>query len=158
MTEEATLTKTEGLVLEEDGRQQPDAWPPSKAKAKRSASEADSRRWALIAAQAAADKKAADIVVLRVAEQLVITDYFVIASGANSRQLDAIVDNVEEALRLQAGLKPIGREGMTAKDWVLLDYGDIVVHVFLPPTRDFYRLETILNDAEFLDLAAEGIA
>jgi ribosome-associated protein len=103
--------------------------------------------WALIAAKAALDKKAGDVIVQEVKASLVIVDYFIIATGDNNRQVSAICDHVEEQLRLQADLKPIGREGTEALDWVLLDFGDIVVHVFAPATRDFYRLETLYNDA-----------
>ena len=112
---------------------------------------------AIIAAQAAYEKKALEIIVKEVRRQLAITDYFIIASGANNRQVDAICDSIEEALRIKAGVKPIGREGREELTWVLLDYGDFVVHVFQPEYRDFYRLETLLNDAPVIDLAACGI-
>jgi len=117
----------------------------------------NSREWAIIAAQAAYDKKAFDIVVQEVKKQIVITDYFVIASGSSNRQVDAICDAIEEALRDKAGIKPIGREGRDEMTWVLLDYNDFVVHVFQPAYRDFYRLETIWNDAPYLDLTGYGI-
>ena len=116
-----------------------------------------SREKAIIAALAAYDKKAIDIVVQEVRKQIVITDYFVIASGSNNRQVDAICEAIEEALREKAGVKPIGREGMEGQTWVLLDYGDFVVHVFQPEFRDFYRLEAIWNDAPYLDLAEHGL-
>ncbi|MCL1890965.1 MAG: ribosome silencing factor [Coriobacteriia bacterium] len=116
-----------------------------------------SREWAVLAAQAAFEKKGLDIVVQEVRKQLVITDYFVIATGANNRQVDAICDAVEEALREKAGIKPVGREGKDELTWVLLDYGDFVVHVFQPDFREFYRLETIWNDAPRLDLTEHGI-
>lgn len=116
-----------------------------------------SQKLAMLAAAAAWDKKAADIVVQDVSLPLVITDYFVIVSGANPRQVDAIQDAVEEALREQASVKPIGREGADERTWVLLDYGDIVVHIFQPQTREFYRLENIWSDAPFADLSAAGI-
>ena len=117
----------------------------------------DSRERAIIAAQAAYDKKAADIVVQEVKKQFVISDYFVIATGANNRQVDAICEAIEEALRKNAGAKPIGREGKDEMTWVLLDYGDIVVHVFQPDHRAFYRLENIWNDALRIDLTEHGI-
>ncbi|MDR0500153.1 MAG: ribosome silencing factor [Coriobacteriales bacterium] len=123
-------------------------------------SEADleySKRLALIAASAAFDKVGKDIIVQDVSKVMVITDYFVIATGANNRQVDAIADAIEEALREQADVKPIGREGREELTWVLLDYGDIVVHVFQPQIREFYRLETIWNDAKFLNLEEHGI-
>ncbi len=112
---------------------------------------------ALIAAKAADDKKAMDIVVQEVREALIITDYFVIVTGANNRQVDAITEAVEEALRLEADVKPIGREGLDELTWVLLDYGDFVVHIFQPELRDFYRLETLWNDVPLVDLTEIGI-
>ena len=83
-------------------------------------------------------------------ELLVITDIFVIASGGNRRQVQALIDAVEEALRLD-GRKPLRREGEDDAQWVLLDYGDIVVHVFDNPTRDYYDLERLWGDAPRLD-------
>ena len=117
----------------------------------------DSRSWALIAARAADGKKATDIVVQEVREALVITDYFVIATGANNRQVDAITEAIEEALRKEAGIKPIGREGVDEQTWVLLDYGDLVIHVFQPELREFYRLEALWNDVPLIDLSEAGI-
>ncbi len=97
------------------------------------------------AAQAAADKKAQDILVLDVSERLVITDCFVIASAPNERQVQAIVDNVEEQL-LAAGTKPVRREGAREGRWVLLDYVDVVVHVQHSEERSFYGLERLWKD------------
>ncbi len=106
--------------------------------------------WAQCAAEATLSKKATDVVIIKVKPTLVIVDYFVIATAANPLQLKAVTDAVEDALREQYKLKPIGREGMTSDNWVLLDFGDIVVHIFTPETRDFYRLETLYNDAEII--------
>jgi len=99
-----------------------------------------------VAAQAASEKKATDVVAIRVSEVLVVTDYFLIATGANDRQVHAIGDAIEDSLR-EAGVKPIGREGEPELKWLLLDYGDFVVHVFQPAERDFYRLERLWGDA-----------
>ena len=88
----------------------------------------DSLDTAMTAAQAASDKLATDIVAIDVSEQLVITDVFVICSGANERQVKSIVDAIEEALHAK-GVKPIRREGVKGAHWVLLDFGDVVVHV-----------------------------
>jgi ribosome-associated protein len=107
-----------------------------------------------VAAKAAADKKATDVLVLNVAETLVVTDYFLIATGANDRQVHAIADSIEDALR-EAGARPIGREGERELKWVLLDYGDFVVHVFQGAERDFYRLEKLWSDAPRLELPAD---
>ncbi len=102
---------------------------------------------ALTAAQAAADKKADDIVILDVAEQLVITDAFVLASAPNERQVLAIVDAIEEQLLLlPEKAKPVRREGERAGRWVLLDYVDIVVHVQHSEEREFYSLDRLWKD------------
>lgn len=116
-----------------------------------------SREIALIAAAAADSKKAADVLVQKVSELILVTDYFVIATGINDRQVEAIADEVEDQLREKANLKPIGREGYEERTWILLDYGEVVVHVFQPQTRDFYRLETLWNDAPFIDVTEAGI-
>lgn len=107
---------------------------------------------ALIAADAAASKKGSDIVVIDVAELLVVTAYFVVVTGASDVQVGAIADEVERRMRDEAGLKPLGREGMDRRDWVLLDYGDVVLHVFQPDVREFYRLEHLWQDAPRLEL------
>jgi ribosome-associated protein len=104
--------------------------------------------WAECAAQAALSKKASGVTAIKVKPTLVIVDYFVVATANNPLQMNAIIDAIEDALRNDYGLKPIGREGLPGGHWVLLDYGDIVVHVFTPETRDFYRLDTLYNDAE----------
>jgi ribosome-associated protein len=98
------------------------------------------------------DKKARDIIIIDVAELLVVTDYFVIATGASDQQVRAIAQEIERGLREGAQAKPRGREGMDLREWVLLDYGDIVVHVFQPEVREFYRLETLWQDAPRLEL------
>jgi ribosome-associated protein len=105
----------------------------------------EARRLALVAAHAAADKKAHDIVMLDVSDQLVITDCFVIASAPNERQVGAIVDNVEEKMRA-AGTKPVRREGAREGRWVLLDFVDVVVHVQHAEERTFYALERLWKD------------
>ncbi|MEQ3362708.1 ribosome silencing factor [Raoultibacter massiliensis] len=111
---------------------------------------------ALIAARAADEKKATDIMVQEVKDLISVTDYFVIATAANGRQVDAIIDEIEEQERVQANVKPLHREGTTDGLWALLDYGNFVVHVFQPETREYYRLEALWNDAPVIDLAAEA--
>jgi ribosome-associated protein len=106
---------------------------------------------AMTAAQAAADKKAQDIVVIDVADQLYITDAFVIASASNERQVLAIVDAVEEALaNLPEKAKPVRREGERAGRWVLLDYVDIVVHIQHAEEREFYALDKLWKDCPMI--------
>lgn len=114
-----------------------------------------SKEIAIAAAIAASDKKAEDIVAIDVAELLVVTDYFVICSGRNELQAKAIADEVEDRLREELGIKPIGREGQAEGKWILLDFADVVVHVFQPEERDFYRLEKLWGDAPRLALPAE---
>ncbi|MFF5234215.1 ribosome silencing factor [Dactylosporangium sp. NPDC000521] len=110
---------------------------------------------ALTAAQAAADKKAEDIVILDVADQLVITDAFLVASAPNERQVLSIVDAIEERLaQLPEKAKPVRREGERGGRWVLLDYVDIVVHVQHSEEREFYQLDKLWKDCpviEFVD-------
>jgi ribosome-associated protein len=106
---------------------------------------------ALVAAEAAANKLATDIVILDVSEQLVITDCFVLCSGANELQVRSIVDAVEEEL-LKIGEKPLRREGRQEGTWVLLDYGDIVVHVQLVEERIHYAIERLWKDCPVVPL------
>nr|MDT0662364.1 ribosome silencing factor [Micromonospora sp. DSM 115978] len=102
---------------------------------------------ALTAAQAAADKKAQDIVILDVSDQLAITDVFLLASAPNERQVLAIVDAIEEKLiDLPEKAKPVRREGERAGRWVLLDYVDIVIHVQHTDEREFYSLDRLWKD------------
>jgi ribosome-associated protein len=99
------------------------------------------------AAQAAADKKAQDIVIIDVADQLVITDAFLLASAPNERQVLAIVDAIEERLlQLPEKAKPVRREGERAGRWVLLDYIDVVIHVQHTEEREFYALDRLWKD------------
>jgi ribosome-associated protein len=114
---------------------------------------------ALAAAQAAADKKAEDIVVLDVADQLVITDAFLLASAPNERQVLAIVDSIEERLiALPEKAKPVRREGERAGRWVLLDYVDIVVHVQHREERDFYSLDRLWKDCPRIPFVDRALA
>ncbi len=113
------------------------------------------REAALEAARAADAKKATDIVVQEVGPHIGVTEYFVIVTAVNNRQVDAIIDEVEEKLRETCGMKPSGRELSPDGSWSLLDCGSVVVHVFQPETREHYRLETLWNEARVLDLDAE---
>lgn len=114
-----------------------------------------SREHALIAARAADGKKAEDILVQDVSELLKVTDYFVMATGTNRPQIQAIVEEVQDRLRIEAGIKPIAIEGYDTCEWVLIDFGHIVVHVFKPEIRDFYRLEALWGDAPVVELAQD---
>jgi len=106
------------------------------------------------AALAASDKLATDLLAFDVSEQLAITDAFLLASGANDRQVRAIVEEVEDKLRA-LGAKPIRREGHRDGRWVLLDYGDVVIHVQHTEERQFYALERLWRDCPSIDLPAE---
>ena len=112
------------------------------------------RQWAAVAARAAEDKKGADTVVLEVGEVLAITDAFVITSATNSRQVRTIADEVELQVKRIGGPGPLRIEGLDDLRWVLLDYGDFVVHVFLDEVRSFYDLERLWADAPYLDWRA----
>jgi ribosome-associated protein len=108
------------------------------------------RDLALIAASAAAEKLATDIVLIDVSDRLAITDVFVIATGSSERQVEAIVDEVELAMR-GAGVKPLRREGRRDDRWVLLDYAEIVVHIQHTEERAFYALERLWRDCPTIE-------
>ena len=118
--------------------------------------EKTARECAIVAARAADAKKATDIMVQNVTDLVSVTDYFVIATAANNRQVDAIIEAIEEAERKECGVKPISREGTEDGIWALLDYGAFVVHVFQPEARDYYKLELLWNSAPIVDLAEEA--
>jgi ribosome-associated protein len=98
------------------------------------------------AVQAALDRKAQNVKVLHLARVSDFTDYFMVASGTSERQVQAISDSIQEALR-DEGSRPLHVEGKTSGNWVLLDYGDLVAHVFQPEPREFYGLERLWSDA-----------
>ncbi|WP_333890481.1 ribosome silencing factor [Mycolicibacterium gadium] len=110
---------------------------------------------ATVAARAASAKLAEDVIVIDVSGQLVITDCFVIASASNERQVNAIVDEVEEKMRL-AGHKPARREGGREGRWTLLDFVDIVVHIQHQDERDFYALDRLWRDCPVLTVDLDG--
>jgi len=101
---------------------------------------------AVLCAEAALDKKATDLVLLDVREHTSIADYFLIVSGRSDTQVRSIAEHVEEVCR-KAAYRPLAIEGLRHGQWVLLDYGDVVVHVFYGPVRDFYDLERLWSDA-----------
>lgn len=110
---------------------------------------------ARIAARAASEKKAGDIIALDVSERLVLTDVFLVVSGANERQVSAIVDEIEEKLA-EAGVRAVRREGVGQARWVLLDFTDIVVHVQHEQDREFYALERLWRDCPVVPLPVEA--
>ena len=106
------------------------------------------------AARAAADKKAAHLTAIDVSERLGLTDVFLLASGSNDRHVHAIVDAVDEAMQ-SAGAKRRTREGFADAHWVLVDYGDVVVHVLQNEDREFYSLERLWKDCPAVELPAD---
>ena len=114
---------------------------------------------AALISQIAADKKAMDVVVLDMGDASSITDYFLICSGGSERQVQAIADAIDEQLK-QSGLASLGVEGYREGRWILMDYGDVIVHVFSQETRDFYDLERLWANAPKVDLSREiaGVA
>jgi ribosome-associated protein len=107
---------------------------------------------ARVAVSAAAEKNGTDLAVLDVGDVLAIIELFVLASASNVRQVRTIVDEVELALTEYDGSKPISIEGLADASWVLLDYGDIVVHVFLDETRAYYDLDRLWGDVPRLEI------
>jgi ribosome-associated protein len=105
------------------------------------------RDWARTAAQAASAKGGEETVIIEVGAVLAITDAFVITSGRNTRQVKTIAEEVEARLKADGGIAPLRVEGVGDSQWLLLDYGDLVVHVFLDETREFYDLERLWSDA-----------
>jgi ribosome-associated protein len=106
-----------------------------------------------LAIRAAEDKKAVDLVVLDLRKAAGFTDFFVICSGTNPRQIRAIADAATEALAAE-GVKPAHVEGYERSEWILLDYFDFIVHVFAPETRLFYGLERLWGNAERLEIGS----
>jgi ribosome-associated protein len=123
----------------------------------RATAPAGSREIALTAARSAAAKQAADVTILDVHGLIVITDYFVICSGQTERQVKTIVEEVEKAVR-ELGERPVRREGDADARWVLLDYIDVVVHVFAEEEREYYDLERLWRDAPRVAVDGAGMA
>jgi ribosome-associated protein len=107
------------------------------------------------AARAAGEKKATDVIVLDLRQIASFTEYFLICTGANQRQVKAISDGIEERLR-KAGKRPLHIEGYSSAEWILLDYGDFIAHVFSGPSRRFYDLERLWRDAKRVEIKDEG--
>ena len=115
------------------------------------ADEVDAQRWAMAAAAAADERKGVDTVVIDVGDVLVVTDLFVITHGNSARQVRAITEGVEESLKMAGGPAPRRIEGAEDRQWVLLDYGAFVVHVFDAERRALYQLERLWGDCGVLD-------
>lgn len=106
---------------------------------------------AVVAARAADDKQATDTLVIEVGPILAITEYFVITSASNRRLVRAVADEIEAKVREASGRSPLRVEGAREQQWVLIDYGDIVVHVFSDETRSFYEIERLYRDAPIVE-------
>jgi ribosome-associated protein len=115
---------------------------------------ADSREMAIAAARAASGKKADDVLVMDMRNVFILTDYFVICSGNTDRQVASIQEAVEERLAA-IGVKPVRREGEQHHRWVLLDYIDIVVHIFRKEEREYYEIERLWKDAPLVEWEEE---
>lgn len=98
------------------------------------------------------DRKALDIVLLRVTQQTTLADYYIICTGTSNTQLRAIADAVDESMSKQYGMEPKSIEGYRSASWILLDYGSVIVHAFKNDTRQFYDLERLWSDSEKLDI------
>lgn len=109
--------------------------------------------WVRAAARAAADKLGENTIIIAVGDVLAITGYFVITSGRNARQVRAIADEIEEQLTILDGPKPSRVEGRAEAEWLLMDYGDFVVHVFQSSSREYYDLERLWSDQQRLTLS-----
>jgi ribosome-associated protein len=106
------------------------------------------------AVKAALDKKATDVLVLDLRHTPAFTDFFVVCSGQNTRQVKAIADSIEESLRA-AKIKPAHVEGYDRAEWVLMDFFSFIVHIFSPSTREFYALERLWGDAERIEIGED---
>ena len=111
----------------------------------------DSRTKSLLCLKTAIEKKALNPVLLELKEITSFTDYFLLLSGKSDRQVQAIAKAIEEALK-KKGVRPLGQEGTLGGKWILMDYEDVVVHIFLEPVRKFYDLEGLWVDAPRIDL------
>ena len=112
---------------------------------------ASARELACLSARVADDKKADQTLVLAVGEVLSITDYFVICSASNRRLVKTVVDAVEDEVREKLGRSPLRMEGVSEQQWVLVDYGDVVVHVFAEEIRMYYEIERLYRDVPRID-------
>lgn len=108
-----------------------------------------------LALHSASEKKAFDLVGLDLREVASFTEFFIIASGSNQRQVQAIADEIEEQLKKELKSKPVRTEGYSSAEWVLMDYGDFIVHIFEQKAREFYDLERLWRDARKVELPEE---
>ena len=148
---DAQVEAVEDMQDLEDARNATYANTSERTAASLSASGVSAREIAVEAARACSDKKADDVVVLDLTELSDVCDYFVIATGSNGRLADAVVDEVEEKVAKAYGEHPFSIEGRDERSWILMDYGSVIVHVFTPEAREYYRIEKLWGDAPVLD-------
>ena len=150
-----SMTPTDAEVTEAPAIERDEAYPasPERGAASLSPTGVSAEELARAAAQAAFDKKADDIVALDLTELSDVCDYFVLATGANARLVDTVVDEIEEQVAKACGEHPFSIEGRAERTWILMDYGSVVVHVFAPEAREYYRLEKLWGDAPKLELS-----
>lgn len=108
-----------------------------------------------LAIHCASEKKAFDMIALDLREIASFTEFFIIASGANQRQVQAIADEINERLKKQFATRPVRVEGYRSAEWVLLDYGDFIVHIFNGEAREFYDLARLWRDARRVELPSD---
>ena len=125
--------------------------PKEEAQLQDAAQPLETEEAVMIAARAASEKKATDIVALDLRQVASFTEFFLICEGANQRQVKAISDGIEEELR-KAGKRPLHVEGYSSAEWILLDYGDFIAHVFSAASRRFYDLERLWRDAKRIEI------
>lgn len=113
---------------------------------------------ACLAARSADDKKADDTIVLEVGNLLSITEYFVVTSASNRRLVRTIVDSIEEDVKERLGRSPLRSEGLSEQQWVLVDYGDVIVHVFTDEMRAYYEIERLYRDVPRIDWRVDAPA
>ena len=119
--------------------------------------DADDTAKLMIAAAAAAERKALDMVAIDIRKIASFAEFFLVASGTSTRQVQAIADEVLERLRVERDARPLHIEGYETATWILLDYGDLIVHIFTDESRQFYQLERLWRDAERVALPDEWV-
>ena len=107
--------------------------------------QSDIKKTVLQCTNAALDKKAKNLIILKVKELSSFTDYFIICSGTSDRQVKGIAASIEGTLK-KSGIQPLGIEGQNTGNWILMDYGDVIIHIFYEPTREFYDIERLWSD------------
>ena len=135
-----------GREKEKGKRENRDARPWERGERLAEKKESESRKRALLCANATLEKKAKDLVILRVNELSAFADYFILCSGSTERQVRSIASAIQENLKKE-GILPLGVEGEAAGSWILLDYDDVILHVFLDRVRTFYDLERLWSEA-----------